>query len=255
MEQGWLNTYYKWKDDLSVFHVIPLGHQDECELGDKDINQILQLSRFTHNDFANFFKDLDKFCNGTRFKFKASDLGLKIVTSVKGYMIPHILEPVLRTLLAKYGDVSSKKSFRLKTIEGKSMVYFLLCVVVKGMCSTKVGDITKSLLQEWYFHLTFVKTQAKFEIDFALAHLERLVRAFLGLQAKRLQDEIPAMLNKKIAKLENEMARLEKEIGEVKSKLERCEEYEGSSTKSEFMKACLKEASELKWKDACEGLI
>ena len=56
------------------------------------------------------------------------------------------------------------------------------------------------------------------------------------------------MLNKKMAKLEEETA-------DVKSKMGKCEEYRGSSAKSEFMKACLKEDSELKWKNACEGLL
>ena len=83
--------------------------------------------------------------------------------------------------------------------------------------------------------------QNKFEIKFAFARLERLVRVFLGQQAKRLEDEIPTLLDQKIA--------------ELKRGLEKCAEYRGSSAKSTFMNDCLTEASEMKWKDASEGLF
>ena len=113
------------------------------------------------------------------------------------------------------------------------------------MSTTQLADITRKLLQQWYFHLTFVSVFGEFKIDFVKIHLERLVCAFLGHLVKRLQDEIPALLNKKLAMVQQQVA----------EGLKKCEEYHGSSSKSEFMEHCLEEDSELKWKNACEGLL
>ena len=73
----------------------------------------------------------------------------------------------------------------------------------------------------FYFIFWFCWLYGEFGIDFALAHLERLVRAFLGQQAKRLKDEIPKITSEKVAKLQPE--------------LKKCEEYKGSSSKSKLM--------------------
>ncbi|PON46271.1 hypothetical protein PanWU01x14_252850 [Parasponia andersonii] len=212
---------------------------------DEDVNWIFELSRFTFEDFEKLIDKFMRFYKNTTMELKSSDLGLKIVT-VEGYKIPHTLAPVLGTLLDKYGDVSSK-STETSTKEWKSVAYFILRQVLKGMYSSKVADITINLLQEWFYHLTFVKYFVGFKTDFAAEHLVKVVvHAFLGLQAKRLENEIPNMINLQIE-------RLQQDIMKAKSKLEKCKELCGSSPKSEYMKDCLNMASKLKWENACEA--
>ncbi|PON56780.1 LOW QUALITY PROTEIN: hypothetical protein TorRG33x02_295410 [Trema orientale] len=105
------------------------------------------------------------------------------------------------------------------------------------MCTTNVADITRNMIREWYYHLRFVNSQ-HFEIDFALAHLERVVvPAFFGSSSSKNR-RIPGVLNQRIQ-------RLQQEVIKVNSKLEKCEEYGRSSTKSGFMKDCLNTASRL----------
>ncbi|PON60278.1 Zinc finger, RING/FYVE/PHD-type [Trema orientale] len=240
-----LMAFYKW-DNASSKNKGRLEKSPQSKLRDEDVNRILELSCFTNVEFKKFFDELRAYFNHNqrRLELNSSDLRLKIKL-VKGYKVPFTLAPVLKTLLGNCGDVSSWSE---STKEWKSIVYYILCLVLKRMSITKVGDITRNLLQEWYFHLRFVEF-CKFKIGFALAHLERLVRAFLGLEAKRLEDEIPTMLNRKMAKLQQEME-------DVKSKLKKCEEYnEGSCAKSDFMNKCLNEASELRWNNAYEGLF
>ncbi|PON60279.1 C1-like DC1 containing protein [Trema orientale] len=248
-----LRIFYKWDDASSDDRRQSEEYSHDTaqsKLGDEDINWILGLSRFTNKDFDELFEEFKRFYLSATLELPSSDLELKIVT-VQGYKIPLTLAKVLRALLDKYGDVSSRSK---GTIPSKSIVYFILCRVLKRMCSTTVADITKSLLQEWYYHLRFVKFKL-FEIGFALANLERLARAFLGLQAKRLENEIPMIINGNISNLQQEIAKLQREVTKEKSKLEQCEKYRGSSAKSKFMEACLNEASTLKWKDACGDMF
>ncbi|XP_062120056.1 uncharacterized protein LOC133834455 isoform X1 [Humulus lupulus] len=233
-----LKIFYKWKDES-----FELKEQLENKLGEEDINWILQLSHLTIEDFQEFSSVLQNFYITTQLELKASNLGVKIV-SVKNCKIPFTLAPVLNKLLDEYGDVSGDEDdWRWKCI-----VYTVLCQVIKEMCSITVGDITKDHLQEWYYHLRFVDDY-DFQINFAFSHLEKLIHAFFGLQAKRLEAEIPKKLKEK--ELE-----LEQEIKQVKSKLKKCEEYNDKSfPKSELLKDCLNEASALKFKKACEDLM
>ena len=80
------------------------------------------------------------------------------------------------------------------------------------MSTTMVIDITKSDLREWYYHLKFAKNKGGFKVDFACALLERQVRAFLGLRADKLKDQVPATVRRNIAILADKMAKLQQEI-------------------------------------------
>ncbi|KAM6555521.1 hypothetical protein CsatB_002540 [Cannabis sativa] len=233
-----LKSFYKWEDNSFEFK-----GQSENKRGGEDIDWIIQLSHFTNKDFQEFCNELDEFYSTNIIELKPNDLGVKIV-SVGDYKIPFTLVPIFNKLLDQYGDVGiTENNWRWKCI-----IYSILCEVIKEMCSTMVADITKHHLQQWYYHLTFVKVQG-LNIYFAIAHLEKLIHAFLGLQAKRLETEIPTKVREKVAELKEE---IEKEM----SKLKKCEEYNDKSLpKSELMKDCWNKASAMKFKNACEGLI
>ena len=116
----------------------------------------------------------------------------------------------MRVLLHRYGDISSDS--QNCSTEWKSIVYFLVCEALRRMSTTMVIDITKSDLREWYYHLKFAKNKGGFKVDFACALLERQVRAFLGLRADKLKDQVPATVRRNIAILADKMAKLQQEI-------------------------------------------
>ncbi|XP_062080686.1 uncharacterized protein LOC133785469 [Humulus lupulus] len=234
-----LKSYYKWNEAPSELK----GHSEE-KVDTKDIDWIVQLSRFTTKNFDEFWNDLFEFYRNTTMELESGDLGLKIVT-VKGHKIPFTLALVLNILLDKYGDVGSHST---KSESRRHIAYFILCKVLKEMCSILVGAITKEHLQKWYYHLTFVQRNG-FRINFAITHLKKLVRSFLGNQAKRLEAEIPTIIKKR-------MAELKQEIKKEELRLEKSEEYNNKSLpKSEFMEDCLNLASTSKWKSACKDLL
>ncbi|PON46269.1 hypothetical protein PanWU01x14_252830 [Parasponia andersonii] len=84
-----LGYYYKWDDASSNVKGRSDKHADhtaESKLGDKDIDWILQLSRFTNKNFEEFFDELCRFNRDTKLELKSSDLRLKINVRVKGYI-------------------------------------------------------------------------------------------------------------------------------------------------------------------------
>ena len=245
-EKSTLRSYYEWEETSSKKkgQVEDSSSQTFKLRDDEDVIRTVKLSRFNHQDFQNILVEFRHFYGReTTLELESEDLEMKLV-KVQGYKIPQTLAPVLKTILHHHADVCSGSH---PTPGLKSFALFILCKVVKRMCSTLVKDITRDLLQQWYFHLQYVK-KMNFEIDFARAHLESLVRAYMGLEAKRLEEDIPAKLKQKLADLKQE-------IIETESRLEKCKEYGGSSEKSELMKECLNKASEWKYKKACDLLF
>ncbi|GMN73361.1 hypothetical protein TIFTF001_056085, partial [Ficus carica] len=77
--------------------------------------------------------------------------------------------------------------------------------VVKQMHSTMVLDFTKDLLQHWYFYYKFASWRVDFNIDFLKAPLERIARAYFDLQLTKLEEDVPATINKRIGELQSKI--------------------------------------------------
>ena len=201
-ERVYLSLWFKWDE----------SEDSEVEVADEDIDEIITRYHFSNqNEFASFlYHDFDRFLKEEALVVKSGDLSLKIVR-VQGYSIPETLAFVLQKLLHKYGDISSDSE---RTPAMKSICFFFLCKVIKSMHTTRFADITKNLLRDWYYYLTFVSLGGKFRIDFVMPHQEMVTRAFAGLQLARLETEIP----KKIASLQQEIAKLQKEIAFLEGK-------------------------------------
>ncbi|KAL5554042.1 hypothetical protein UlMin_041443 [Ulmus minor] len=235
--------YYKWESTKNL----DMGQQKDThntshfKVEDEDIDEAIKFSRSSEKDFKSFMEEIYELNWKRRPIEVPSNFKLKAV-NVEGYKIPFTLAPVMRTLLHKYGDVSGWGF----TEEQKSFTYSILCEVLKEMSSTIVEDVTKNMICDWYYHLCFLK-DVGFEIDFVIEHLKGLIHAFVGRQAKRVEDEIPTKLLRQITKLEEEIA-------EKKAKLEICEKF-GTPSKSRFLKEGLNKASEWKWKRAHQGLF
>ncbi|GMN58987.1 hypothetical protein TIFTF001_028077 [Ficus carica] len=221
-------------------------HQRLLDLGDESIDELLRFSSFTQKDFRNFTSALKRNFDDRKLKIKSSDLAMKIV-DVEGYMVPFTLAPVLKILLHKYGDIFRNSN---RSQEMKSIAFCFVCKVVKQMHSTMVLNITKDLLQDWYFYLEFASWRVKSDIDFLKAPLEKITRAFFGFQLRKLKVDVPRTINKKIAELQSKIAELQSKIAEQKRKLEACQKFKGTSRKPKFMNECLNEAAQLEWKYA-----
>lgn len=95
--------------------------------------------------------------------------------------------------------------------------------------NTKVVDITKDLLINWWTSLRILQF-AEFNIQFAFDHLKRVVQAYLGL---RLRKEVDHALDK-----------IDRDILELKEKHKHV--IAAKTKESSLKEECLKEASVLK---------
>ncbi|KAL5545315.1 hypothetical protein UlMin_009099 [Ulmus minor] len=236
-----LNRWFKW--DISS-----KGEDEDSkvEVADEDIiDEIITRYPFFNQqeDLTSFFFDeFGRFVRKEKLVVNSSDLSLKIVR-VQGYSIPVTLAPVLQTLLHKYGDISPD----YWTPAMKSICFFFLCKVRNSMHTTRFAHITKNLLRDWYYYLKFLSFQG-FRIDFLMEPLTKVTRAFVGLQLARLQTEVPTKLNKKIVKLQQEIA-------DLKAKEDICNKLFESSSDPKFIKDIFTEGAELKWKTVDQVLF
>ena len=106
------------------------------------------------------------------------------VASVGDYMIIQRLAPILEHLLSKHGDISARSMLRPRV---KMYLYYMLCESIYRMMNTKVVDITKDLLLNWWTSLRILHF-AEFNIQFAFDHLKRVVQAYLGLCVRKEVD-------------------------------------------------------------------
>ncbi|XP_057471301.1 uncharacterized protein LOC130760120 isoform X2 [Actinidia eriantha] len=102
---------------------------------------------------------------------------LKVVP-VGEYMIPDHWAPILRALIAKYGDIGCNSRWTSKM---KMLCMMVVCIAIEDMCCTKVEDVTADLLLRWFCSLR-IGLEAKFEINFAFERLTRVACAHLGFE-------------------------------------------------------------------------
>ncbi|KAF4362358.1 hypothetical protein F8388_008242 [Cannabis sativa] len=256
-EKKFLRMFYIWYDSSSSSMVKEQqlekqkhSHNEasESNLEDKDVNWIIDYLSLRYINRRDAFNDNVNVYRLRMFekkpKFESTDLELKLVT-VEGYKIPHPLAPILKRLLSEHGDISSDDGEIKLSKEGKSVIYFILCKTLKRMRDTKIADITIDLLLEWDFNVNFIKESVAFEIDFLTSHVWELIKPiFCGIQAKRLESEIPTMIMKRREKLHQEMIKLD-------SQLATCENI----LKTPGLKELCAKASAKKWNSAGEGLF
>ncbi|KAL5545319.1 hypothetical protein UlMin_009103 [Ulmus minor] len=236
------------KDTLSLWFKWDKSSKGEEDSEFEDIDEVIRYPFFNQHEFTSFFyKDFDRFCKEEALVVKSSELSVKIVR-VQGYSIPVTLAPLLQTLLHKYPHISDDSD---RTPAMKNICFFFLCKLINSMCTTRFADITKNLLREWYYYLTFVSLGGKFRIDFLMRHQEMVTRAFAGVQLARLETGIP----KKIGKLQQEIAKLQQEIADLKDKEDICNKRLKSSSNPEFIKDRLRQGAELKWKTVGQVLF
>jgi hypothetical protein len=166
--------------------------------------------------------------------------------SVGDYLVPKSLAPILKSLVDKNVDVSVTISPRVKMF-----LFVILCRTIDSMCETRVLDIKEGRLISWWRYLKALQSKG-FQIKFALDHLERVVRAYLGLQ-------LTERVQKSLFNIEEEFRKKSEEVKKLGKELEDLTVIQNNISdepwrKSGLIAECLKEATELKWRKAGEGL-
>nr|POE66447.1 hypothetical protein CFP56_29294 [Quercus suber] len=162
--------------------------------------------------------------------------------NVGGYIVPLRLAAILKQLLYKHGDVSAKSTLRPMA---KLYLFIVLCECIYSMANTKVVDITKDLLLNWWTSFKMLQS-ARFEIQFAFDHLRRLTHAYFGLYVKSRVDNTLDNIERDLAKLYKDKEELEKKRECIKS---------AKFAKSTIIEECLRDASVLKHGIAGTGVL
>ena len=170
--------------------------------------------------------------------------------NVRGYLVPKSLVCILKSLFAKYGDVIVE--FTLSSSRVKKFLFVILCGTIDSMCETRVQDISEDELIHWWTYLKALLS-AGFKIQFAFDHLNRVVRAYYGLQLKKQVNETLSLLERDIKLCSDQLKELKKKLDLLENK-QKSIKSEESANKSSLIDECLKEATRLKWRKAGQGL-
>ncbi|KAL5560385.1 hypothetical protein UlMin_036596 [Ulmus minor] len=217
----------------------------------EDISRLQNLLNVGWLDFFNsYMNEFRYIIPKDGLKLDEIDLKMKVV-DVKGYQVPETLAPILKTMIQKKGDLGGKSSL---TPEMRSIACTFVCILIDRMSTTKVEDITKDVLRDWFFYWQAIRKITDFDLDFLYFHLTKLIRVFLGSEAFKFQNEMVEKLQQRITDIPQQMAELQTELKSSKVNLEKLKSF-GESSTSDFTRDNLRDYSKLKWKDACEGLF
>nr|POF27563.1 hypothetical protein CFP56_76441 [Quercus suber] len=163
-------------------------------------------------------------------------------TKVEDYTVPLKVAPILKHLFSKHTDVGVKSILSPMT---KLYLFNVLCECMYDMTTTKVVDITKDLLLNWWTSIKMLEF-AGFEIQFDFQHLKRVTHAYYGRKVNRRV--LDALEN-----IDEVIAQRSEEIETLKKKRDRI--IFAESGKSNKIEECLREASVLKYRKASTGLL
>ncbi|KAF4357557.1 hypothetical protein G4B88_026936 [Cannabis sativa] len=120
------------------------------------IYQINHFPSFTSNHFKNFFWELLFYRPKEGLKLDEKYLRQKVV-DIKGYKVPLTLAHILNTLLHRYTESDLFGESVWNWTPGiKSVFATTFCMVCDQMCRTNINDVTKHLLQDWFFYLNVI---------------------------------------------------------------------------------------------------
>ncbi|KAF4363345.1 hypothetical protein G4B88_002092 [Cannabis sativa] len=120
------------------------------------IYQINHFPSFTSNDYQNFFSELLLYRPKEGLKLDEKYLRQKVV-DIKGYKVPLTLAHILNTLLHQYTESDLFGESVWNWTPGiKSVFATTFCMVCDQMCRTNINDVTKHLLQDWFFYLNAI---------------------------------------------------------------------------------------------------
>lgn len=229
--------------------------EDVCK---KRVAEIIKVLAWRKNVEGSFSNSNSPFLDEAFLEFRNNlQLGIEHSTSLAvaseddrivkmvEYKVTQKLAPVLKEVFANYGDVSAEATISSKA---KNMVFIMLCGTIYSMATTKIADVSESLLYNWWKYIIFVHL-SKFKIQFAIDRLKVVMRAHYNLQDR---NNSVAKREKKIMDLSEEIKVNKKKLNELEKKLEKKDmtvkrERGELPVDKNLMKAYLNNALAWKW--------
>ncbi|KAM6581714.1 hypothetical protein CsatA_005488 [Cannabis sativa] len=176
------------------------------------IYQINHFPSFTSIDFNNFFFELVCYRPKEGLKLDEKYLRKKVV-DIKGYKVPLTLAHILKTLLHQYtnSDLFGESVWNW-TPGIKSVFGTTFCMVCDQMCRTNINDVTKHLLQDWFFYLNAIAGNRFTNPMYLKKFINKIVKRFFGFEAIRYEKDIKEKLQGRIADLKVELKKCEEKL-------------------------------------------
>ncbi|XP_039022903.1 uncharacterized protein LOC120155415 [Hibiscus syriacus] len=123
------------------------------------------------------------------------------------YSFPHSLIPTLERIIDAYGDISAASKMNPSITE---TVYIMFCACVKEMNDLRIEEVTEDRILKWRDTIKDA-LRISFEVEFALKHLKKIARAYIGL-TERLKVKDLIM---KISMLEDDLSSKKHELAKI----------------------------------------
>ncbi|KAM6554990.1 hypothetical protein CsatB_015752 [Cannabis sativa] len=176
------------------------------------IYQINHFPSFTSNDFYNFFIELLCYRPKEGLKLDEKYLRQKVV-DIKGYKVPLTLAHILKTLLHRYTESDLFGESVWNWTPGiKSVFGTTFCMVCDQMCRTNINDVTKHLLQDWFFYLNAIAGNRCRNWVRLMKFIDKIMKRFFCFEAMRYEKDIKEKLQGRIADLKAELKKCEEKL-------------------------------------------
>ncbi|XP_060974308.1 uncharacterized protein LOC115695540 [Cannabis sativa] len=176
------------------------------------IYQINHFPSFTSDDFKNFFWELVCYRPKEGLKLDEKYLRQKVV-DIKGYKVPLTLAHILNTLLHRYTESDLFGESVWNWTPGiKSVFATTFCMVCDQMCRTNINDVTKHLLQDWFFYLNAIAKTRFTDWDGLGKFSDKILKRFFYFEAIRYEKDIKEKLQGRITDLEAELKKCKEKL-------------------------------------------
>ncbi|KAF4357546.1 hypothetical protein G4B88_026925 [Cannabis sativa] len=176
------------------------------------IYQINHFPSFTSNDYQNFFSELLLYRPKEGLKLDEKYLRQKVV-DIKGYKVPLTLAHILKTLLHQYTESDLFGESVWNWTPGiKSVFATTFCMVCDQMCRTNINDVTKHLLQSWFFYLNAIAGNRFTNMMFLMKFVQKIMNHFFCFEAIRYEKDIKEKLQGRITDLEAELKKCKEKL-------------------------------------------
>uniref|UniRef100_A0A803QFM2 Uncharacterized protein n=1 Tax=Cannabis sativa TaxID=3483 RepID=A0A803QFM2_CANSA len=176
------------------------------------IYNINEFPSFNSVDFWNFYWELRYYKHKSGMKLDDKYLGQKVV-DINGYKVPITLAHILNTLLHYYTESDLFGARVANWTPGiKSVFATIFCIVCDQMCRTKMKDVTKDVLQDWFFYLNAIAGK-RYRNNIRLKKfIDKIIKRFFCFEAIRYEKDIKEKLMLRIVDLEDELKKCKEKL-------------------------------------------
>ncbi|KAL4336139.1 hypothetical protein GQ457_07G015700 [Hibiscus cannabinus] len=93
------------------------------------------------------------------------------------YSFPISLHPIIKKIFDVYGDVSATSKMNPTIAEA---IYIMFCASIKEMSDQRLEQVTEGLILKWRDVIRDALSM-NFKVDFAMKHLTKIARGYIGL--------------------------------------------------------------------------